>query len=503
VELRDYLEVARKRWRLIAVVTLSVLAISAVWTILSPRVYASTTQFFVSTSGDANAASLQQGNTFTQARVKSYTQLLESPRVLDPVIASTGIDTTAQELAKQVTSTVPLDTVVIEVTVTDESPQQAAAIAASLGEVFPKTIADLEKVRENQPSPVKVTVVKDATVDTAPVSPRPARNLALGAVLGLLLGFGAALLRDVLDQRIKTQRDVTAVTDHTLLGGIAFDPDAPDHPLIVQVDPRSPRAEAFRSVRTNLQFVNVSDPPRSIIVTSSMPGEGKSTTAANLALSLADAGLSVVVIEGDLRRPRLLEYMGFEGAVGLTDVLIGRLEVKDALQQFGRSRLWLLGAGPIPPNPSELLGSATMEALVEQLAVRFDYVIIDAPPLLPVTDAAVLSTIVDGALIVVGAGVVSRDQLTHAIASLEAVNGKVLGLILNRVAATGGNSYGTYSYHYEAETERATAKGRRERGHVTPVAAEASGAAPVVEAPPHSASRGPARATPSAPGQAS
>ena len=120
-----------------------------------------------------------------------------------------------------------------------------------------------------------------------------------------------------------------------------------------------------------------------------------------------------------------------------------------------------------------------MEALVEQLAVRFDYVIIDAPPLLPVTDAAVLSTIVDGALIVVGAGVVSRDQLTHAIASLEAVNGKVLGLILNRVAATGGNSYGTYSYHYEAETERATAKGRRERGHVTPVAAEASGAAPV------------------------
>ena len=145
-------------------------------------------------------------------------------------------------------------------------------------------------MRENQPSPVKVTVVKDATVDTAPVSPRPARNLALGAVLGLLLGFGAALLRDVLDQRIKTQRDVTAVTDHTLLGGIAFDPDAPDHPLIVQVDPRSPRAEAFRSVRTNLQFVNVADPPRSIIVTSSMPGEGKSTTAANLALSLAEPG---------------------------------------------------------------------------------------------------------------------------------------------------------------------------------------------------------------------
>ncbi len=194
------------------------------------------------------------------------------------------------------------------------------------------------------------------------------------------------------------------VTDRTILGGIAFDADASKHPLIVQVDPRSQRAEAFRSLRTNLQFIDVANPPKSIVVTSSLPGEGKSTTTANLALSLAETGLKVVVIEGDLRRPRLLDYLGFEGSVGLTDVLVGRVEVDDVLQPFGRTGLRLLGAGPIPPNPSELLGSANMEQLVADLAERFDYVLIDAPPLLPVTDAAVLSTIVDGALVVVGAG---------------------------------------------------------------------------------------------------
>jgi capsular exopolysaccharide synthesis family protein len=466
VELRDYLEVARKRWRLIAVVALAVLAAAAVWTILTPKTYAATTQFFVSTttSGDSNAASLQQGNTFTQARVKSYTQLLTSPKVLDPVIADAGIAISAEDLSKQITATVPLDTVVIGVTVTDASPDQATKIAASLAEVFPRTLSEIERLDDSKTSPVKVTVVQQATADAAPVSPRPMRNLALGGVIGLLMGFGIALLRETLDQRIKTEREVAAVTDDTIIGGIAYDPDAPDHPLIVQVDPRSPRAEAFRSLRTNLQFVNVANPPKSIVITSSVPGEGKSTTAANLALSLADAGVRVVIVEGDLRRPRLLEYMGFEGAIGLTDVLIGRIDVDDALQQFGRSTLWMMGAGPIPPNPSELLGSANMRAMLDQLTDRFDYVIIDAPPLLPVTDAAVLSTVVDGALVIVGADVVQRDQLRHALGSLEAVNGTVLGLILNRVATVSGRGYGTYAYHYEQESDRSRAKGRRERG---------------------------------------
>ncbi|CAN7469709.1 polysaccharide biosynthesis tyrosine autokinase [Terrabacter sp. LjRoot27] len=472
MELQDYLNVIRKRWMIIAAVALVTLGLAAAYTALTPRTYAATTQFFVSTSGDDTTSSLAQGNTFTQARVKSYSQLLESPKVLDPVIKKVGLDTTADRLASQVTSTIPLDTVIIDVSVTSGSPASAQRIAAAVGDVFPQTIQEIER-KQGQESPVKVTVVKEAAVDTTPVSPKPTRNLALGLVLGLLLGFGVALLRDVLDKSVKSQRDLEAVTDRTILGGIAFDTDASAHPLIVQVDPRSQRAEAFRSLRTNLQFIDVANPPKSIVVTSSLPGEGKSTTTANLALSLAETGLKVVVIEGDLRRPRLLDYLGFEGSVGLTDVLVGRVEVDDVLQPFGRTGLRLLGAGPIPPNPSELLGSANMEQLVEDLSERFDYVLIDAPPLLPVTDAAVLSTIVDGAIVVVGAGVAQREHVRRALDSLEAVNGSVLGLILNRVKAKeSGGGYGTYEYDYRPESERQRAKDRSPRAQRRPIASE-------------------------------
>jgi capsular exopolysaccharide synthesis family protein len=460
VELQDYLNVIRKRWMIIVAVTLVTLGLSAAYTALSPRTYAATTQFFVSTSGDDTATSLQQGNTFTQARVKTYAQLLETPKVLDPVIKKVGLDTTSDRLSAQVASAIPLDTVLIDVTVTASSPAAAQRIATGIADVFPQTVAEIER-KPGQESPVKVTLTTPAQADPTPVSPRPTRNLALGLVLGLLLGFGLALLRDVLDKSVKSQRDLETVTDRTLLGAIAFDTDASEHPLIVQVDPRSQRAEAFRSLRTNLQFIDVADPPKSIVVTSSLPGEGKSTTTANLALSLAETGLSVVVIEGDLRRPRLLDYLGFEGSVGLTDVLVGRVEVDDVLQPFGRTGLRLLGAGPIPPNPAELLGSANMERLVEDLSERFDYVLIDAPPLLPVTDAAVLSTIVDGAIVVVGAGVAQREHVRRALESLEAVNGSILGLILNRVRAKdGGAGYGTYEYDYRPESERQRAKDR-------------------------------------------
>lgn len=468
MELQDYLRVVRKRWRIIAFVTLLVIALAAMFTMLSTKVYASTTQFFVSTSGGDNVAALQQGNTFTQQRVKSYSQLLKSPKVLDPVIEDLGLQTTADQLANKVSSTIPLDTVILEVTVTDPIPDQAARIASSIAQVFPKTIQEIERVKAGEASPVKVTVVKAADVQSTPISPRPSRNLALGGVLGLLAGLGLALLRDFLDTRIKSQRDVEGVTDKSVLGGIAFDPDAPDHPLIVHVEPRAQRSEAIRVLRTNLQFVDVSAPPKSIVITSSVPGEGKSTTAANLALSLAETGATVCVIEGDLRRPRLLEYLGFEGSVGLTDVLVGRFQLDDVLQPFANTTLSILGAGAIPPNPSELLGSANMEELIEVLTGRFDYLLIDAPPLLPVTDAAVLSTMVDGALLVVGADVVDKGELQHAVESIKAVNGRILGLILNRLPLRDGGGYGTYRYGYLQESERQRAKKRGLRRPVSP-----------------------------------
>ncbi|WP_431844245.1 polysaccharide biosynthesis tyrosine autokinase, partial [Calidifontibacter indicus] len=303
-----------------------------------------------------------------------------------------------------------------------------------------------------------VTTVRQATVDTAAVAPKPLRNIALGLLLGLLLGLALAVLRDRFDNQIRSKDDVEQVTDLSIIGGIPFDADAPAHPLIVQSDPHSGRSEAFRSLRTNLQFVNAAKHPRVIVMTSCLAGEGKTTTTANLALTMAEAGAKVVLIEGDLRRPRLLRYLGMEGAVGITDVLIGRAEIKDVVQRFGEHELGVIGAGQIPPNPSELLGSDAMRTVLNELQDVFDYVIIDAPPLLPVTDAAILSAITDGTVLVAASGAVTTDQLQTALDSLDHVGGTTLGIVMNKIPRKRGGRYYDYRYEYQPETTRQTTR---------------------------------------------
>jgi succinoglycan biosynthesis transport protein ExoP len=457
VELKDYIRIIRKRWRIIVAVTLVVLAGAALATALSPKVYQADTQLFVSTSGGSDSSALLSGSNFTQQRVLSYADVITTPEVLDPVIETLKLHTTAATLGTQITATVPLNTVLIQVAVTNADPRVAAQVADAVGRQFTRTVADLESVK-GQPSPVKLTVVSAPIVPTTPISPKPTRNLALGVVLGLLLGLGLALLRDLLDTTIKGEKDCAEVTDATVIGGIGFDPDAPKHPLIVQADPHGPRSEAFRTLRTNLKFVDAANHPGSIVFTSSVPGEGKTTTTANLAITMAASGARVCIVEGDLRRPRLLEYMGMDGSLGLTNVLIGQVELGEVLQKFTDTNVYVLGAGSVPPNPSELLGSAAMSETLRALESRFDIVIIDAPPLLPVTDAAVLSTIAGGTVVVVGAGMVDRDHLARSLQTLEAVQVRVLGLVLNLMATKGGDTYYYYHGGYAPESARQGAK---------------------------------------------
>jgi polysaccharide biosynthesis transport protein len=426
---------------------------------LSHKVYEADTQLFVSTPGSGDSSALLSGSNFSQERVVSYANVITTPTVLDPVIRTLGLKTTAADLGAQITATVPLNTVMIQVAVQDRDPRVAAEVADAVGKQFTKTVADLEGVSKGQSSSVKVTVVTAPTVPTTPVSPKTTRNLALGGVLGLLLGLGLALLRDLLDTAIKSEKDCGEVTDATVIGGIAFDPGAAKNPLIVQVDPHSPRAEAFRTLRTNLQFVDAANHPRSIVFTSSVPNEGKTTTAANLAITMAAGGARICVVEGDLRRPRLLEYMGLDGSVGLTNVLIGQVQLGDVLQQFANTSVYVLGAGAIPPNPSELLGSTAMIETLHALESRFDVVIIDTPPLLPVTDAAVLSTLAGGTVVVVGAGRVDREHLSKSLKSLETVQAHVLGLVLNLVPTKGADG-DYYRQSYAPQSPRQRAKDR-------------------------------------------
>lgn len=456
----DALRGIRRHWRLIVAITLSSLAILAIWTARTTPTYEATSQLFVSTPG-GTTSDLLQGSSFAQRQVATYADLITTPAVLAPVIEDMSMDITPAQLASRTRANVPAGTVLIDISVRSSDPEEAAELSNAISNQFTETIQELETVQEGDPSPVKATVVQAAVVPSSPISPNPVRNLLFGCFLGLSLGIAISLLRELFETRIIVAKDVARVTDATVIGGISFDRDAARHPLIVQADPHSPRAEAFRTVRTNLQFVDAAERPRTLVFTSSMPGEGKTTTTANLALTMAASGSSVVAIEGDLRRPRLLDYMGMEGSVGLTNVLIGEADVEDVLQPFGESLL-VLGAGTIPPNPSELLGSQAMAQLLSRLEERFDYVIIDAPPLLPVTDAAVLAKLADGAIVVVGSKIIKREQLDRALQNLENVDAHILGIVMNRLPATGPDAYSYYADGYRPDTPSApTRKSRK------------------------------------------
>lgn len=283
------------------------------------------------------------------------------------------------------------------------------------------------------------------------------QNLALGAMLGLLLGAGLAIVRDMLNLSIHSERDIERVTEIPVIGVVPEDDEAVRNPLVLHADPHSQRAEAYRSLRTNLQFLGLDRGKRSIVGTSSVPGEGKTTTAINTASTLAAAGERVLLIDADLRRPKVARYLSVEGGVGLTTVLIGEAQLGDVVQQCGVNDLHVVAAGALPPNPAELLGLPQMQQLLAEASRRYDTVIIDAPPLLPVTDAAVLSRTTDGTLVVVGSSIARRPQLAKALEALERVDTRILGLLLTRARGHDAGHY-RYDYSYEPTT--------RERGPV-------------------------------------
>ena len=263
VELQSYLRALRKRWRIIVGCTLIALSLAALLTLLTPKTYSSSIRFFVSTADASNNSQLAQGGTFTQDRVKSYTELMTTPRVLQPVAEELKIKDGASSIEPKVVAKAAPDTVIIDTTVTDTNPNRAKAIATSLGTQFPKSVDELERVSDSKPSPVKVTLVQTPT-KSEKVGPNWLTNLILAGLLGLLAGTALALLRDRLDTKIRNKDDVEAAAeDITVLGAIPFDSDAPKHPLILEADPHSSRAEAFRSLRTNLQFVDAANTPRS------------------------------------------------------------------------------------------------------------------------------------------------------------------------------------------------------------------------------------------------
>lgn len=446
MDLQDYLRTLRRNWILIAVTTLAALLVAGAVSVLTKPTYTADTQLFVSISNSGTAQELQQGNTFSQARVQSYVKTVGSPLVLQPAIDALGLSLSAEELADRVKAGTDPNTVLITISVSDQSPVQAAATAQAVATSLIKTVDMLEKPKTGGVSPVSLSIIKPAIAPSAPSAPNTRINLLAGLLIGLAAGIGSAMLRTTLDSRIRGELDLRRITDLPLLGGISFDPDALKKPLLTQAASQGPRAESFRQLRTNLQFAHVTGHGKTVLVTSSLPGEGKSTTATNLAIAMAQSGQTVCLIDADLRRPMVSDYLGLDRNAGLTTALVGKADATDLLQSWGEQHLYVLTSGQIPPNPSELLGSEVMEQLLLRLEQEFDAVIIDAPPLLPVTDAAVLSRSVGGVVVVVGTQKVKQQELEKSLKALELVGAKALGIVLNRLPIKGPDSY-SYGYY--------------------------------------------------------
>lgn len=440
----------RRNWKVLIACTLVGLSLGAAASIVLRPTYTAKTQLFVAIQSTGSVSDLQQGNTFSQARVQSYVETVGTPAVLQPVIDSLGLKESSSSLSRRVKASSDLKTVIISVSASDESPVQAAAIAQAVSQSLIAAIDKLESPTDKGSSPVKLSVVTPASAPTEPSSPNMLMNLAIGLLAGLAFGAGVAVLRATFDTKIRGEADLRRVTEAAILGGISYDSGAPKNPLVTQIAPQSPRAESFRQIRTNLQFAHVSHNSKAVLITSSLPGEGKTTTAANLAIAMAQAGQSVLLVDADLRRPRVDDYLGLERSVGLTTVLLGIADVNDVLQPWGEDQLYVMTSGQLPPNPSELLGSESMKELVLRLETAFDAVVIDAPPILPVTDAAVLSQQVGGVILVVGSSKVNAQNVQKSLSALAMVEADLLGVVLNLLPSKGPDSY-AYGYQsYES-----------------------------------------------------
>ena len=424
--------------------------------------YASSARLFVATS-DADASQAYQGGLFATQRVASYADLVPKSRQLaDDVVEALGGDADAGDLQEQITAQVVPDTVNLEITATDPDPVRARDIAQAYAEALSDMVSNLETPDGQTDALIRAQIVDNAGVPDAPVSPNPKRNIGLGVLVGLLLGVGLAVLRELLDNSVSTSEDISQITTAPVLGQITIDPQAVRQPPQVALAGTTHWAEAFRVLRTNMQYIEVDHDQKVFAVTSSLPSEGKTTTAINLALTLALTNQRVALVECDLRRPLIASRLGIDGDVGTTSVLIGKVPLHDAIQDVDGG-LAVLACGPIPPNPSELLQSKAMDNLLAQLRADYDIVLLDAPPLLPVTDAALLAAQTDGALVVVRHGKTTRDQLGHAFERLDAVDAKSLGVVLNMVPAKRAGGAYTYQYDYASSPEHKSGRGKAAR----------------------------------------
>jgi receptor protein-tyrosine kinase len=494
--LRAYLQILRKRRWWVAALTLLGLTVSLALSLTQQKQYSASAQLLVQATGGINLALGSSQYSVTPTDVQTELQLVTSAQVQDLVRKKLGS-------APPVSAAEVGQTNVIVVTAVNPDPARAALVANTYARAFVSsstaaTISNLAAAEtqldgqiralgkeisrlksgsasqlaalSNQQAVLKgqlaqlqvagtvastgLEFVTPALAPTSPSSPKPEQDALLGLLTGLALGVGAAFLRDSLDDTLTTSETVEQVNGAPVLATVPMVASWKkiESPVMVAVsDPTSPAAEAYRSLRTSLQFSRQDGALRTLLVTSSHAREGKTATVANLGVVFAQAGERVVLVSCDLRRPRLSQTSAPADAPELSSVLAGELSLDEALTPVaGVGGLWSLGTRSVVPNPTEMLSSRRARDLFGELAERFDLILIDSPPVLPVADAMILTSYADGVLLVVASGQTRRTELQRTTEKLAQANAPIVGMVLNKVSTDSGygryGRYGGYSY---------------------------------------------------------
>jgi succinoglycan biosynthesis transport protein ExoP len=492
---RAYLQILRQRKWWVASMTVLGLTASLAFSFTAHKEYSATAQLLVQPSVNASALDGGQEQPVTQTDVETELQLVTSAPVQQavrsrlkstPAVAASEVGQT-NVMALTATSPVPSQAALIANLYATAFVQYQQAVAtrslttaeAQLRSQISSIEQQLRSFGSNATSPEAsallnqaavlkeqlaqmqvsgatdtgdVALVTPAQTPVSPSSPKPVQDALLGLTAGLVLGLGAAFLRDSIDDRLISKE----ATEHA--GGVPVLAMTPlvtpwrrREPLVVSVtEPTSPAAESYRSLRTSLQFARQERQLRSLLLTSPGVGEGKTATLANLGVAFAEAGERVVLVSCDLRRPRIGAFFGLDEREGLTNVLLGERTLEEVLAPMpGLDRLSLLPAGPVLPNPAELLNNPRARDVFTRLRDQYDLVLIDSPPVLPVTDAAILSQYADATLLLAAAGQTRRADLHRAVEKLDQVGATILGIVLNKVTRQTGSYYG-YTYTYKA-----------------------------------------------------
>ena len=465
MEISDYLRLL-KRSGLIIVLAVIVGGLAGFWVYgAKTPTYKSSVQMVVSGNGQTPADETT-GRLLASERALALSQVAGTVPAVNAAKNAAGYP----DAAVSATSTANGNGPFLAVTVMGPSPTAAKAVAEAFAPTLPATMVNLEGATS---SAIRVRNLAQASLPGRPSSPQIQRLVGLGLAAGLVLGIVIAVIREALDRTVRDTAELDELTDRTVLGTVPR--DLPKKRLPATSSPRSARAEAYRQVRTTL--INARHPQmQTMAVTSASLGEGKTSVATNVAAVFSRSGHRVAVVDADLRRPCVAAFFGVKPERGLTDVLAGACSLREALNLLNEGRLAVLTSGDLPANPSEALGGAAMKQVLRQLADEYDYIFIDTPPVLPVSDPLVLAPLVDGVILVIELGRTTRDRVKRATKALDRVNATILGLVPNKSGKGRDRDY-RYPYRYAYLPGRKNGARLQvpvENGHVrSPVAAAA------------------------------